>query len=67
MAFLPLQASERQALRPPQFLSNFQLQEFKFLVSGEKNVSLFGVMTKTSVFSDKNVPLPLRHNGHNNT
>ena len=26
-------------------------------MSGKKNVRLFGVMTKTSVLSDKNVPL----------
>ena len=31
--------------------------KFKFSVLGKKNVSLFGVMTKTSVFFDKNVPL----------
>jgi hypothetical protein len=31
--------------------------EFKFSVSGKKNVCLFGVITKTSVLSDKNVPL----------
>ena len=31
--------------------------EFKFSVSGKKNVCLFGVMTKTSVLSDKNIPL----------
>ena len=31
--------------------------KFKFSVSGKKNVRLFEVMTKTSVLSDKNVPL----------
>ena len=46
-----------QTLRYPQFLSNFQSPKFKFSVSGKKNVRLFGVMTKTSVPSDKNVPL----------
>ena len=33
------------------------LNNSKFSVSGKKNVRLFGVMTKTSVLSDKNVPL----------
>jgi hypothetical protein len=46
-----------QTLRRPQFLSNFQSPKFKFSVSGKKNVRLFGVMTKTSVSSDKNLPL----------
>ena len=49
-----------QTLRHPQFLSNFQSPKFKFSVSGKKNVRLFGVMTKTSVLSDKNVPLICR-------
>ena len=31
--------------------------KFKFLVSGKKNVFLFGVMTKTSILSEKAVPL----------
>ena len=31
--------------------------KFKLSVSGKKNVRLFGVMTKTSVASDENVPL----------
>ena len=31
--------------------------QFKFSVSGKKNVHLFDVMTKTSASSDKNVPL----------
>ena len=43
-----------QTSRHTQFLSNFQSPKFKFSVSGKKNV---GVMTKTSVSSDKNVPL----------
>jgi hypothetical protein len=42
-----------------QFLSNFQSQKFKFSVSGKKNVRLLGVMTKTSVSSDKNVLLTM--------
>ena len=46
-----------QTLRYPQFLSNFQSPKFKFSVSGKKNVCQFGVMTKTSVSSEKNVPL----------
>ena len=46
-----------QTLRHPQFLSNFQSPKFKFSVSGKKNVRLFEVMTKTSVSSDKNIPL----------
>ena len=52
--FLPLSL---QTLRHPQFQSNFQSQKFKFSVSEKKNVRLLGVMTKTSVSSDKNVPL----------
>ena len=47
-----------QTYRHPQFLSNFQTPKFKFSVSWKKNVHLFGVMTKTSVPSDKNVLLP---------
>jgi hypothetical protein len=52
-AFLPLQASK---------LSNFKISpisepKFKFSVSGKKNVRLFGVTIKTSVSSDKSVPL----------
>ena len=49
-AFLPLQASK---------LSNSPISEpkFKFSVSGKKNVRLFGVTIKTSVSSDKSVPL----------
>ena len=39
--------------------------KFKFSVSGEKNVRLFGVMTKTSVLSDKNLPLTLWKNSLN--
>ena len=35
----------------------YKSPKFKFSVSGKKNVRLFGVMTKSSVFSDKNVPL----------
>ena len=46
-----------KTLRHPHFLSNFLSPKFKFSVSGKKNVRLFGVMTKTSVLSDKNVPL----------
>ena len=46
-----------QTLKNPQFLSNFQSPKFKFSVSVKKNVLLFGVMTKTSVSSDINVPL----------
>ena len=38
-----------QPLKPP---------KFKFSVLAKKNVHLFGVMTKTSALSDKNVPLP---------
>ena len=34
--------------------------KFQFSVSGNINVSLFGVMTKTLVLSDKNVPLKKR-------
>ena len=34
-----------------------QPPKFKFSVSGKKNVRLFEVITKTSVLSDKNVPL----------
>ena len=52
----PYKALSFQMLRLPQ-LNNFQSPKFKFLVSGKKNVRLFGVMTKTSVSSDKNVPL----------
>ena len=33
--------------------------KFKFSVSGKKNVRLLGVMTKTSVSSDKNVLLTM--------
>ena len=50
-----------QILRHPQFLSNFQSPKFKFFVSGKKNVHLLGVMTKTSLSSDKKVPLWSRH------
>ena len=32
--------------------------KFKFSVSVKKNVRLFGVMTKTLILSDKNVPFP---------
>ena len=46
-----------QTLRHPQFLSNFQSPKFKFSVSGKKNVRLFDAMKKTSVLSEKNVPL----------
>ena len=46
-----------QTLRYPQFLSKFQLPKFKFLVSGKKNVRLFGDMTKTSVLSEKKMYL----------
>ena len=46
-----------QTLRYLQLLSNFQPPIFKFSVSAKKNVRLFGVMTKTSASSDKNVPL----------
>ena len=55
-AFLPLQGSKLSNFRT-QFLSNFQSPKFKFSVPGKKNVRLFEVMTKTSVLSDKNVPL----------
>ena len=48
-----------QILKYLNFLSNFQSPKFKVSVSGKKNVSLFGVMTKTSVPSDTNVPLPI--------
>ena len=34
-----------------------KITKIKFSASGKKNVHLFGVMTKTSVLSDKNVPL----------
>ena len=47
-----------QTLRHSQFLSNFQSPKFKFSFSGKKNVCLFEVLTKTSLSSDKNVPLP---------
>ena len=46
-----------QTLRHPQFLSNLQSPKFKFSVSGKKNVCQFGVITKTSVLSDEDVPL----------
>ena len=60
VAFLSLQFKPLtfQNLKHPQFLSNFQSPNLKFSVSGKKNVRLFGVVTKTSVSSDKNVPLP---------
>ena len=48
-----------QTLRYPQFLSNFHWPKFKFSVSGDKHVRLFDVMTKTSVLSNKNVPLAI--------
>ena len=35
----------------------YKSPKLKFSVSGKKNVHLFDVMTKTSVLSDKNVPL----------
>ena len=38
--------------------------KLKFSVSGKKNVGLFGVMTKTSVSSDKNVPLTIPKNAN---
>ena len=46
-----------QTLRQTQLQSNFQSPKFKFSVSGKKNVNFFDIMTKTSVPSDKNVPL----------
>ena len=46
-----------QTLMHSQFLCNFQSPKFKSLVSRKKNVCLFEDMTKTSVSSDKNVPL----------
>ena len=55
--FCPYKPLCFQTLRHPQFLSNFQSPKFKFSVSGKKNVCLFGGMTKTSVLSEKNVPL----------
>ena len=45
----------------------YKSPKFKFSVSGKKNVRLFGVMTKTSVLSEKNVPLKInkiRFYGH---
>ena len=54
----PYKALSFQTLRHPQFLSNFKSPKFKFSVSGRKNVRLFDVMTKKSVLSEKNVPLP---------
>ena len=53
----PYKALSFQTLRHPQFLSNFQSPQFKFSVSGKINVRLFVVTTKTSVLSEKNVPL----------
>ena len=35
-----------------------QITKIQISVSRNKNVCLFGVITKTSVLSDKNVPLP---------
>ena len=55
MVFFPYKPLSIQTLRHLQFLSNFQSP--KCSVSGKKNVRLFVVMTKTSVTSDKNVPL----------
>ena len=53
----PYKALSFQTLRHPQFLSNVQSSKFKFSVSGKKNVCLFDAMTKTSLLSDKIVPL----------
>ena len=41
-----------QTLRNPQFLSDFLSPKFKFSISRK-----YGDMTKTSISSDKNVPL----------
>ena len=38
--------------------------KFKFSVSGKKKVCLFGVMTNTSVLSDKNVHLRTTYLSH---
>ena len=51
MIFTSALASQKQPSCPYKPLS-IQIQ-----ISGKKNVRLFGVMTKTSVSSDKNVPL----------
>ena len=56
-AFCPYKPLIVQTLRHPQYLSNFQPPKFKFSSSGQWKVRLFGDMTKTSVLSEKNVPL----------
>ena len=46
-----------QILRHPQFSKQFRSTKFKFSVKGKKNVCHYGVIIKTSVISDKDVPL----------